>query len=83
MEDPSLVDSAVEEVLRWVSPVLNFSRTVTTDTELHGREIREGDKVLVVYGAANRDPAVFDDPDEFRVHPHENDIPYDWDRKDG
>ncbi|MBX7161390.1 MAG: cytochrome P450 [Acidimicrobiia bacterium] len=67
VEDPSLVDSAVEEVLRWVSPVLNFSRTVTTDTELHGREIREGDKVLVVYGAANRDPAVFDDPDEFRV----------------
>lgn len=67
VEDPDLVSPAVEEVLRWVSPVLNFSRTATCDTELHGRRIREGDKVLVVYGAANRDPAVFDDPDEFRV----------------
>lgn len=67
VEDPGLVDSAVEEVLRWVSPVLNFSRTATCDTELRGRRIREGDKVLVVYGAANRDPAVFDDPDGFHV----------------
>lgn len=65
--DPGLVEPAVEEVLRWTSPVLNFSRTATCDTELRGHEIAEGDKVLVLYGAANRDPGVFDEPASFRI----------------
>lgn len=65
--DPDLVEPAVEEVLRWTSPVLNFSRTATCDTELRGHPIAENDKVLVLYGAANRDPAVFEEPATFRI----------------
>lgn len=65
--DPDLVEPAVEEVLRWTSPVLNFSRTATCDTELRGHRVVAGDKILVMYGAANRDPAVFEDPASFRI----------------
>lgn len=65
--DLSLVPSATEEMLRMVSPVLSFSRTVTRDTELRGRQLREGDVILNCYPAANRDPEVFDDPHTFRV----------------
>ena len=50
---------AVEELLRWVSPVVYMRRTATRDTELHGVAIREGDKVVMYYGAANRDPVAF------------------------
>ena len=67
LEDPSLIPSACEEILRLVSPVLSFSRTATRDTELRGRKISEGQQVLIVYPAANRDPEVFDAPDTFRV----------------
>jgi cytochrome P450 family 142 subfamily A polypeptide 1 len=65
--DLSLVNSATEEILRYVSPVISFSRTVTSDTELRGRELHEGDVVLNVYPSANRDADVFDDPDAFRI----------------
>jgi cytochrome P450 family 142 subfamily A polypeptide 1 len=65
--DPSLVPSATEEILRYVSPVVSFSRTVTRDVELRGRRLGEGDVVLNVYPAANRDADVFDDPHAFRV----------------
>jgi cytochrome P450 family 142 subfamily A polypeptide 1 len=65
--DLSLVPSATEEILRYVSPVISFSRTVTTDTELRGRQLRAGDVVLNVYPSANRDEDVFDDPHAFRV----------------
>ncbi len=65
--DLSLVNSATEEILRFVSPVISFSRTVTADTELRGRELRAGDVVLNLYPSANRDADVFDDPDTFRV----------------
>ncbi len=54
---------AVEELLRWVSPVIYMRRTATADTELAGRAIAAGDRVVVYYGAANRDPAAFDEPD--------------------
>ena len=67
IDDPSLIPSAVEEIVRLVSPVHSFSRTVTRDTELRGRVIRKGQKVLMIYPSANRDPEVFDDPDAFRV----------------
>jgi cytochrome P450 len=59
---PSAVPTAVEELLRFVSPVMHFRRTATTDTLLGDQKVRGGDKVVVWYGAANRDPAVFDDP---------------------
>ena len=65
--DPSLIDSAVEEILRWTSPVLNFTRTVTATITLDGTELHEGDRVLLLYQAANRDPRVFDDPETFRI----------------
>ncbi len=58
---------AVEEIVRWTTPVVNMCRTATADTELHGRTIRAGQKVLLMYGSANRDEAVFDEPDTFDV----------------
>ena len=65
--DLGLVNSATEEILRYVSPVISFSRTVTRDTELRGRALAAGDVVLNVYPSANRDADVFDDPDAFHV----------------
>jgi cytochrome P450 family 142 subfamily A polypeptide 1 len=67
LEDPSLVASAVEEMVRLVSPVHSFSRTATRDTELRGRTIRAGEQVLLLYPSANRDAEVYDAPDAFRV----------------
>lgn len=63
--DPTAVPAAVEEMLRWVSPVQNMARCATRDVELHGRTIAAGQKVLLLYPAANRDPAVFRDPHRF------------------
>jgi cholest-4-en-3-one 26-monooxygenase len=65
--DPSLVDSAVEEMLRWGTPVMNFVRTATGDVELHGTQIKEGDSVVMLYASANRDEDVFADPFKFDV----------------
>lgn len=65
--DPSAVPAAVEELIRWVTPLNNMFRIATTDTEVAGTAIRAGDRVALVYPAANRDPAVFDRPDEFDV----------------
>lgn len=63
----NLVPTAVEEILRYVSPVMHFRRTAAVDTELGGQQIRAGDKVVLFYSAANRDPEVFENPDEFRL----------------
>ncbi len=62
-----LATTAVEEFIRWVSPVLNMRRTVTTGHELHGQQLHEGDEVLLMYAAANRDPRVFADPERLDV----------------
>ena len=67
LADPSLIDSAVEEILRWTTPVLNFTRTVTGPVTLAGTELGEGDQVLLLYQSANRDDRVFDAPEEFRI----------------
>lgn len=64
-EDPSLIPTAVEECLRWVSPVVNMARTTTRDVELHGVTIPAGETVLLLYGAANRDTELFTDPETF------------------
>jgi cytochrome P450 len=66
-DDPSLITTAADEIVRWVSPVNLFRRTATQDTELGGKRIREGDKVVVFYASANRDAAVFDNPDVFDI----------------
>src|SRR5437870_2346392 len=70
---PSLMPTAVEEMLRWVSPVMYFRRTATRDTELRGQPIREGDKLTVWYGSANRDEEVFPHADRFEVGRTPND----------
>jgi cytochrome P450 len=65
--DPALVPAAVEEMLRYDSPVQLTARTATEDVEVGGRVIAAGQPVIVFIGGANRDPAVFDQPDEFRI----------------
>ncbi|GLY52663.1 cytochrome P450 [Lentzea sp. NBRC 102530] len=71
--DPSLLPLAVEEMLRWWTPVMHFRRTCVQDTSLSGQEIRAGDKVVVWFTAANRDERVFTDPDRFDVGRREAD----------
>lgn len=66
-ERPELLPRAVEEFLRWASPVYHFRRTATRDTELHGQRIKAGDKVVVWWPSGNRDETVFDDPCTFDV----------------
>jgi len=65
--DRSRIPGAVEEILRWANPLHYFRRTATRDTELAGVEIREGQKVGMIYTSANRDAAVFRDPHAFDV----------------
>jgi cholest-4-en-3-one 26-monooxygenase len=65
--DRTLLPSAVEEMLRFVTPVMNFRRQATEDVELGGEKIKEGDKVVFFHVSANRDETVFDDPDSFDV----------------
>lgn len=65
--EPGLVDSAVQEILRYVSPSRHVLRSVTKDIELYGRTVRAGEQIVVWHSSANRDAAVFDHPDEFRL----------------
>jgi cytochrome P450 family 142 subfamily A polypeptide 1 len=66
-EDPGLVPTAVEEMLRWVTPIKNMCRTVTHDTDFFGQPLREGQKCLLLFESANRDETKFDDPFRFDV----------------
>jgi cytochrome P450 family 142 subfamily A polypeptide 1 len=63
--EPARVGVAVEEMLRWVTPIQNMNRTATRDVTLHGESIRAGDKVLLLYPAANRDESVFAEAQRF------------------
>jgi cytochrome P450 family 142 subfamily A polypeptide 1 len=65
VRDPSGIPVAVEEMLRWVAPIQNMNRTATRDVDFHGARIRKGDKLLLLYPSANRDEAVFAEPDRF------------------
>ena len=67
VEDPSLIPSAAEEVLRFDSPVQGLSRVTTRDVEIRDHKIPQGARVHLLYSAANRDPRVFDSPDDFDV----------------
>ena len=67
LDDPELIDLAVDEIVRYVSPVISFCRTVTADHEFHGKRLRTDDKVLILYQSANRDERVFDRADDFVV----------------
>lgn len=70
--DPSLVPGAVEEMLRWTSPVKNMARTVLSDIEFHGTRLRAGEKMLLLFESANFDESVFGDPEEFRIDRNPN-----------
>jgi cytochrome P450 len=63
--EPDLISGAIDESLRHRAPVQNFVRTATTDTELNGCPVKAGDKVMVIYGAANHDPDRWDEPETF------------------
>jgi cholest-4-en-3-one 26-monooxygenase len=65
--DRTLAATAAEEIVRWTSPVNQFRRTATCDTEIRGQRIAEGDKVVVFYSSANRDEEVFTDPFRFDI----------------
>jgi cholest-4-en-3-one 26-monooxygenase len=67
LDDPALIDKAVEEILRWATPVMHFRRTATRDTVLHDQEIKAGQGVIMWHMSANRDEDVFDDPFTFDV----------------
>ncbi len=72
-DDPALIPGAVEEMLRWTSPVVHMARTATTDVEIRGQRIAEGDVVVMLYGSANRDEEIFGtDSEEFKVTRHPN-----------
>jgi len=62
-----LAGTAVEEFIRYATPILNMRRTVTVDHDLHGQRLRAGDQVLLMYGAANSDEREFDEPQRFDV----------------
>jgi cytochrome P450 len=67
VDDPNLIDAAVEEALRYFSPVIALGRTARADASLGGCPAHQGDKVLMLFGCANRDPAEFENPDEFDI----------------
>ena len=65
--DPSLIPGLVDESIRWTTPVKTFMRTVTEDTSFAGRDLKKGDWLMLCYASGNRDEAVFEEPDRFRV----------------
>ncbi|BBY62636.1 cytochrome P450 [Mycolicibacterium helvum] len=71
-DDPELLPAAVEEMLRWTSPIKNMCRTLTADTDFHGAALHAGEKMLLLFESANFDETVFGDPDAFRIDRHPN-----------
>jgi cytochrome P450 len=65
--DPSLMPTAVEEILRWSSPLAHMMRTATRDVEIRGQQIKAGDRVMLWYPSANRDEEIFEDPYRFDI----------------
>jgi cytochrome P450 len=66
-DKPELIPNMVSEIIRWQTPLAHMRRTATCDTELAGKSIKKGDKVVMWYVSANRDEAIFDRPDEFLI----------------
>jgi len=71
-KDPDLLPGAIEEMLRWTSPVKNMCRTLTADTVFHGTQLHKGEKIMLMFESANFDESVFDDPEEFRIDRNPN-----------
>ena len=70
--NPALIDSAVEEIVRWTTPVIQFARTATEDTVIRGQKIKAGESVCLFYPSANRDEEVFKDPFKFDISRNPN-----------
>ncbi|TXI53948.1 cytochrome P450 [Mycolicibacterium mageritense] len=70
--DAALLPGAIEEMLRWTSPVKNMCRILTADTEFHGAELKAGEKIMLLFESANFDEAVFGDPENFRIDRNPN-----------
>ena len=70
--DPRSLPGAVEELIRWVTPLNNFFRTATRDVRIADTEVHAGDRVILLYPSANRDEAVFDDPYTFDIRRNPN-----------
>jgi cytochrome P450 family 142 subfamily A polypeptide 1 len=72
VRDPSLLPGAIEEMLRWTSPVKNMCRILTADTEFHGTSLREGEKIMLLFESGNFDESTFEDPDNFDIRRNPN-----------
>ena len=72
VRDTDLLPGAIEEMLRWTSPVKNMCRTLTADTEFHGTALKAGEKIMLMFESANFDESVFGDPDDFRIDRNPN-----------
>lgn len=70
--DPEKLPGAIEEMLRWTSPVKNMCRTLTADTTFHGTELKAGEKIMLMFESANFDETVFESPDEFQIDRNPN-----------
>lgn len=70
--EPDLLPGAIEEMLRWTSPVKNMCRTLTADTEFHGTSLKSGEKIMLMFESANFDESVFGDPENFRIDRNPN-----------
>ena len=71
-DQPAKIETGIEELLRWVSPVKNMARTLARDVEMHGRKMSAGDQLILLYPSANRDPAVFDRAEQLDVQRQPN-----------
>ena len=67
IDDPSLIPNAIEEMIRWSSPFVRMRRTLTQDFEMHGKTMKKGDQIIMLYPAANRDPRIWENPQTFDI----------------
>jgi cytochrome P450 family 142 subfamily A polypeptide 1 len=72
VKDLGLLPNAIEEMLRWTAPVKNMARTITADTEFHGTQLNQGEKIILLFESANFDEKVFTDPERFNIERYPN-----------